>query len=317
MYPPFVLIAAYVLCALAASGQTPANGPAKPPAAQPVKEAPGAHVVLTVGTEKVTAAEFEALIEALPAQLRTVARGSGRRMFAEQLANMKSLAQEARKQKLDQTPAFRKMMAFQEENLLAGNLFQSLNETATVDEAAAQKYYDEHKNEYESAQARHILIRMTGSAVPLREGQKELSDAEALEKVKGLQKRIAGGEEFETVAKAESDDTTSGKAGGDLGMVKRGQMVPAFENAVFTMPVNQLSDPVKTQFGYHLIRVDKRESASFDSMRDEIQKKLRPELARKKMEDIRKQTTVVIDDNYFGPAAPPQQGPPQAPPAGN
>jgi len=67
------------------------------------------------------------LIEALPAQLRTVARGSGRRMFAEQLANMKSLAQEARKQKLDQTPAFRKMMAFQEENLLAGNLFQSLN----------------------------------------------------------------------------------------------------------------------------------------------------------------------------------------------
>jgi len=157
---------------------------------------------------------------------------------------------------------------------------------------------------------------MTGSAVPLREGQKELSDAEALEKIKSLQKRIAGGEEFEALAKAESDDSTSGKNGGDLGTVKRGQMVPAFENAVFTMPVNQLSDPVKTQFGYHLIRVDKREAATFDSMRDEIQKKLRPELARKKMEDIRKQTTVVIDDHYFGPAAPPQ-GPPQPPPAGN
>jgi peptidyl-prolyl cis-trans isomerase C len=311
MHPLCVFFAVLAVSLLPAFGQAPAPEQAKPPAPQasPAAEKPGDHVVLSVGSEKVTAAELEALIEALPAQLRTVARGSGRRMFAEQLANMKSLAQEARRQKLDQKPEFKKMLAFQEENLLAGNLFQSLNETITVDEAATKKYYDEHKGEYESAQASHILVRMQGSPVPLREGQKELSETEALEKTKELKKRIAAGEDFAVVAKAESDDATSGANGGNLGTVRRGQTVPPFENAVFTMTVKELSDPVKTQFGYHLIRVDKRDAAALDTVREDIQKKIRPEMARKKMEDIRKQTQVTIDDSYFGPPAPPQAGP--------
>ena len=95
-----------------------------------------------------------------------------------------------------------------------------------MDDAAVAKYYDEHKSEYESATARHILIRVQGAPMPAAEGKKELTEAEGLAKAQSIQKRIAGGEDFAKVAKAESDDTQSGAQGGDLGVVKRGMMVP-------------------------------------------------------------------------------------------
>lgn len=340
MYRIVLTVAAFAWSAFPAFGQTPAPKKAAPasqkakPAAQPAKTKPqpaaapkadpappaaaaqapappSDRVVLKVGGEQLTAAQIEAFLETLPPQTRMAARGPNRRAFIEQFASMKALAQEARKQKLDQKPEFRKMLELQEENLLAMSMYQSMNETVTVDEAETRKYYDEHKSEYESAKASHILIRTKGSAVPLRDGQKDLSDEEALEKTRAIKKRIAAGEDFAAVAKAESDDTGSGAQGGSLGVVRRGQTVPPFENAVFTAAVKQLSDPIKTQFGYHLIVVDERTSQPYDTVRNEIQQKMRPELARKRLDEIKKGAEITIDDSYFGPAQPPT---PQAPP---
>src|SRR5258708_2147954 len=86
----------------------------KPPSApaQPFDK-----VVLTVGDEKMTVGEFEKFVDGLPEQYRTAARGPGKRQIVDQLVGMKTLAQEARKRKLDQDPVFKAQLAFQAENL--------------------------------------------------------------------------------------------------------------------------------------------------------------------------------------------------------
>ena len=211
------------------TAEAPEAGPA-------LSSLPPETVVLAVGPEKITAAELDRIIEILPEQARAAARGAGRRKFAEDLVRMKLLAQEARKRKVDQSPQYVTQSAFQAENLLAALLFQEISKNAPVDEAAARAWYDQHKPEYESVSARHILIRMQGSPVPVKPEQKDLSEEEARAKTEEIRKKIAAGADFAALAKAESDDTGSGANGGELGRpFTRGQMVPSFEEAAFKM----------------------------------------------------------------------------------
>jgi parvulin-like peptidyl-prolyl isomerase len=219
------------------------------------------------------------------------------------LINLKTMAQEARRRKLDQDAGYKAQVAFQSENILAAVLFRDMSTNLKIDDAEAHKFYDEHKNDYERVKARHILIRFKGSGVPAG-GKKELTEEEALAKAKALRARIVAGEDFATIAKAESDDPGSGANGGDLNTFGHGQMVPQFEQAAFSLPVGQVSEPVKSQFGYHLILVEKHESKTFDEVRPEIEKKLRPELAKQAVDNLRKSTTVKVDDSFFGPAPP-------------
>ena len=83
-----------------------------------------------------------------------------------------------------------------------------------------------------------------------------------------------------------------------------GQMVPPFDQAAFAAPIGQITEPVKSQFGYHLILVEKHEVKTFDEVRPDIEKKIRPELAKKTVEKLQKQTPVTIDESFFGPPAP-------------
>ena len=261
-----------------------------------------------------TAAQFESFVEALPEQYRAQAKGSGKREMAEQLVTIKGLAQEARRRKLDQTAQYKAQQAFQAENLLAGLLFRELSASLKVSDADVRKQYDEHKADYERVKTRHILVRFKGSAVPTG-GKKELSDEEALEKAKALRARILAGEDFAAVAKAESDDTQSGANGGDLDEVGHGQMVAPFDEAAFSQKPGQVGEPVKTQFGYHLILVEKHETKSFEEMRPEIEKQLTPDLVTKAVVKLKNQTASQIDDAYFGPPAPaaPAEAPGQRP----
>jgi parvulin-like peptidyl-prolyl isomerase len=259
-------------------------------------------VVLTIGDEKITAGEFDQLIEALPEQARAQVRGPRKRQFAEQLVQVKVMYQEAHKRKLDENPAVQRQLELQRENLLASMLLQDMTANAQVDDATARQYYERHKADYESVHARHILIRMKGSALPIQPGKKELSEEEALAKAQDIRKKLLAGEDFAALAKAESDDVRSGANGGDLGSLKHNQTVPPFDQAVFSLPPGQLSEPVKTQYGYHIIKVEQHEVKPFDEVKADVAKKVRPELARSAMENLQKQATVVIDDSYFGPA---------------
>jgi peptidyl-prolyl cis-trans isomerase C len=279
----------------------------------PASSASDSKTVLTVGTEKVSADDFEAFIEALPEQYKAQAQGPMKRQIAQELARVKLLAAEARRRGLDKDRKTQNRIAFQTENMLAGAVFSEIMKSAPVDTAAVRKYYDDHKNEYEEAQARHVLIRFKGSPAPLRAGKTELSDEEALAKVQELRKKIVGGEDFAVIARAESDDAGSGANGGDLGTFKRGMMVEAFDKAAFNQPIGEVSEPIKTQFGYHLVQVQKRESKSFEEARPQIEEKIRPEAARGAVESMVQSANVVYDDSYFGPAQAPAAAPGKPP----
>lgn len=285
--------------------KTPAAATPKADAAKaPVKKAavPDGKVVLTIGTEKITDKQFDAFVDTLPEQIKTQAKGPMKRQIAEQMVRVRLLSNEARKRGIDKTPAFMAKVAFQYDNLLAGELFSDMQKEVKSDDASLKKYFDAHKQELEFLQARHILIRYKGSPVPLREGQKELTEEESLAKAADLRKRIIGGEDFAKLAKAESDDVGSGNVGGDLGNFKRGQMVPAFEQAAFAAKLNEVTEPVKTQFGYHIIKVEKH--GDFAELKPELEKRVKPEAAREEVEDLRKKSTVVFDEAFFGPEVP-------------
>jgi parvulin-like peptidyl-prolyl isomerase len=187
---------------------------------------------------------------------------------------------------------------------LASALYQQFLGEAAPDPAAVQKYYEEHKNEYEQATARHILIRFQGSRVPLKPNQKDLTDAEALAKTKELAARLQKGEDFAMLAQAESDDTGTAASGGSLGSFGHGQMVPEFDRAVFSQPLGQLSEPVRTQFGYHLIKVEQRGVQPLEQVRPAIEQRLKPQGAQKMMDEVKKKFAAVLDEGYFGPATP-------------
>lgn len=262
-------------------------------------------VVMTVGDEKVTAGEYEALIASLPAQYQAAARGPGKRNFAERIVELKILSEEAQKRKINDEPKVKNEIAFQRDNLLAQAMFESLQAGVKVDDAAVEQYYEEHKSEFEVLKASHILIRVKGAPMQAVAGKPELTDEEALAKAQAIRKRLAAGEDFATIAKAESDDVGSGAKGGDLGQFGRGMMVPPFEQAAFAAKVGEVTEPVKSPFGYHLIKVEAHFTKTLAEVRPDIEKKLRPALAQKAVAELRKDTTVQLDDSFFGPAAPP------------
>ena len=268
------------------------------PKAMPV--VPPDRVVVAVGDLNITAAQFDQIIEALPEQYRSVARGSGRKQFADNIVRIVVLAQEGKRRKLDESPLYRTQSTFQDANILANMTYEEIGKNVKLDEADVRKYYEAHKAEFEQVHARHILIRVQGSPSPVRPGQKDLTEEEALAKVQDLRKRILAGEDFAQLARQESDDSGSGANGGDLGTFRHGQMVPTFEQAAFAMQPGDLSEPVKSPFGYHLIKVEAKESKSFEEVRPELERRMRPEQAQKALEELQKKTPVVLDPDFFG-----------------
>ena len=138
-------------------------------------------------------------------------------------------------------------------------------------------YYDEHESEYvqeEEVQARHILVKLHDDA-------SEKADQDAKKKIEGLLTKVKVGEDFATLARENSDCPSSSK-GGDLGFFGRGQMAKPFEDSAFSLEVGEISDVVKTQFGYHIIKVEGRKEAKtqeFDQVAEDIRTKLSDEKA--------------------------------------
>ncbi len=284
------------------------SAPVKPP--QPDK------VILTIGTLKLTEAQYETLVAALPQQYQTYAHGAGKRQFAESLAQLVILSGEAEKRNLDKEPKVQEQIKFQRENLLAQAMFEDLQSGVKVDDAAIATFYDLHKNEYESVKAKHILIRVKGAPMPGVEGKPELTDELALAKAQELRKKLVAGGDFAAIAKTDSDDTGSAQQGGDLGEFRRGMMVPPFETAAFALKIGEISEPVKSPFGYHIIVVEEHKLKTLADVKPDIEKNLRPEMARKAVQDLRDKSNVQIDDEFFGPAqpTPPSPGAPPATP---
>ena len=141
--------------------------------------------------------------------------------------------------------------------------------------------YNQHKSEFqqqEEIKASHILIKTEAGP----DGKvSAAADAAARKKAEDILKKLRAGANFEELAKKESDDKASAINGGSLGFFQRGSMVPEFEKAAFSLNKGQISDLVKTQYGYHIIRVDDKHQAGMPSI-EQVKEKIEPFLKQQK-----------------------------------
>ncbi len=171
-----------------------------------------------------------------------------------------------------------------------------------VTDAQIKQYFDKNHAAFdkpEQVKARHILV----------------PDLKTAEKVEG---DLKSGKDFAAEAKQYSMDPGSKDKGGDLGEFRRGQMVPAFDKAAFSLPVGQVSQPVKSPFGYHIIQVESRDpgqKATLDNTKDRIAALLRQQqeapLIQPFLQDLQSKADIKVNDPRFAaafPSAPPAQG---------
>ena len=172
------------------------------------------------------------------------------------LIDMKIVAKAAEDKKIEDRPDFKARLAFTRNRLLMDNLLAVEGKAATTDEAM-KKVYDEAAKQIEGEQevhARHILV-------------------ETEDEAKAIEAELKKGADFAELAKKKSKDPGAAD-GGDLGFFTKDQMVPEFADVAFKMYPGQLSNPVKTQFGWHIIKVeDKRtkQPPEFEKVKDQIE----------------------------------------------
>jgi peptidyl-prolyl cis-trans isomerase D len=154
-----------------------------------------------------------------------------------------------------------------------------LRQRSQISEADEKVYYQSHIDQYkleDRAHVAHILFKTVG-----------MTDAEAAEvkkKAEDVLNKAKHGGNFGDLAKQYSEDTTKDK-GGDLGWIVRGQTVPEFEAAAFSLPKGSISDLVKTQYGFHIIQVIDRESARTQTL-DEVKASILNQLQQEKAEQL-------------------------------
>lgn len=143
----------------------------------------------------------------------------------------------------------------------------------TVPQAEAEAYFKAHRDKFP-----RVPPEVRLQVVQIVPSPDSAAWAAGLAKVKAIRKRITGGEKFAKVAAEVSEDPGSAKAGGDLGFNARGSMVPEFDNVVFSLPLNTLSEPVRTPYGWHLIEVLERDTLKTVAGRDSLDDNRKPVL---------------------------------------
>ena len=149
-----------------------------------------------------------------------------------------------------------------------------------------QSYYNQHRDQYrvpEQAKVSHILIK---TPLPGPDGKvDEKGSAEAQRRAEDILKQLKAGAKFEDMAEKYSEDPGSAKEGGSLGWIGKGRTVPEFEKAAFSLPIGQISDLVKSSYGFHIIRVDARQEAHMKTL-EEVKDQIEPILKQQKAQQI-------------------------------
>lgn len=189
------------------------------------------------------------------------------------------------------------------------------------DPAEVKKFYDEHPREFvepgdapDTVRASHILIQVAADAKP-EAWDKAKAEAEA------ILKQLKGGADFAKLAQ-EKSSCPSKAEGGSLGSFGKGQMVPEFETAAFALKEGELSQPVRTKFGYHIIRRDaakKGRQLSFDEVKDRLTAMLKQQKQAEKIQtvvqNLKKEAGVKVLVTPEAPKAPAAPKAPEAPKA--
>ncbi len=194
--------------------------------------------------------------EDVGAEMQAASPDAKREQLIAYLADVIMVTQAAEKKKLGDHPEFKRRLGFLRNKLLMGFELQEETKAAITDDALRQTYNDALKTMggQEEVHARHILV-------------------ESEDEAKTILGELKAGADFAALAKEKSKDPGA-SAGGDLGYFTKDQMVPEFAEVAFKMYPGQLSNPVKTQFGWHIIKLeDKRakQPPEFDQVKDQIE----------------------------------------------
>jgi len=198
-------------------------------------------VVVTINGKAITEGELNLANAEIGAELGNVPEETKRRVLIEFMIESQLLAEAADSAKLGQGPEFEQRTRYWRRRALRDAYFENKIKGA-VSDADARSFYDSQVAQMkpeEEIKTRHILV-------------------ETEEQAKEIREKISHGADFAQMAKEHSKDPGSKDDGGDLGYFARGQMVPQFEEAAFKLQKGDLSEPVQTQFGWHVIQLDDR-----------------------------------------------------------
>ena len=248
-------------------------------------------VLATVNGSAITQKQFDTELKNLPPQLQPMAQSpEGRKELLESMIIREIVYQDAQKQGLEKTPEFTERIDEVKKKLLVEmDLKKKLEAEIKLTDEDLKKVYEQYKEKFktgEQIRASHILVK----------DDKTAQDVEA---------QLKKGGNFADLAKKYSTDSTKEK-GGDLGWFDRGKMVPEFDKAAFALKDGETSGIVKSNFGYHIIKVTGKRPAGyapFDEVKDQIKAAILPskqqEVFQKVKTDLKKDAKIEIKDPAF------------------
>ncbi len=213
-------------------------------------------VVAKVADKEIKESDVVQFIEEIGPQVAMQFQSAeGIKTIIQEMINQEVLLLDAKENKLDEEEEFKVVLNHTVDNLLKNYAFSKILNSVTVSDEEVEKYFEDNKGTFakEMANASHILV-----------------DSE--EKANEIKKEIEEGKEFAQAA-MEYSSCPSKDAGGELGEFPRGAMVPEFENKAFSMEAGEISEPVKTQFGYHIIKLNSKtdpNNINFESVKQDV-----------------------------------------------
>jgi peptidyl-prolyl cis-trans isomerase C len=233
-------------------------------------------VVANIGDQKITVSDFDRMVGFLDADKQKLIEKNPQlkeavlRQFIQSIV----ISNLAKEKGFDKTAEVRDQMDFFKDNYLATlYLKHEILSKINIPDEDLKKYYEGHKDEFktpEMVKVRHILVKVDESAP-------EKDKKAARKKAEGILKRIKAGEDFAKLAAEVSDDPGSKENGGEIGFFPKGRMVKSFEDAAFALKPGEVSGLVKTQYGYHIIKLEEKKPAgvqTFDEVKENIRQKL-------------------------------------------
>ena len=238
-------------------------------------------ILAEVNGKKITGVDYNLFIDSLNPQLKQYFGGEElNKDVVNELVYQALLYEDAMEKGMDKEDEFIQVVEKTKESMLKTYALGKLLATAEVKDEDIKKFYEENKDAFkqaESADASHILV-------------------EEEDKAREIYEKIKNGGDFEELAK-EYSTCPSKEKGGNLGTFTKGQMVKEFEDAVFENEVGTITEPVKTQFGYHIIKINQKNPAkelSFDEVKDRIVEQVR----RQKEQEIYNEKITELKDKY-------------------
>ena len=259
-------------------------------------------ILARVNDTPITAKDFNRKWAGLSEPARRIySDAAGKKDFLDELIRRELLLQKARSLQLDQDrDLLDHVEGFRERLLLQAVIERTVEKTIEASEAEIAAYFQAHRAQFgpvDEIQASHILTARESEARVLRD-------------------RLRGGADFRELARRHSLDTHTREKGGSLGAVRRGRLLPEFERAAFQLNPGQISEPVRTAYGYHIIRVDKRRRftpETPDEVRDEIRRAVISEKEsaafQELIQSLRAGARIVISDSALASLESPESGP--------